>query len=123
MAGSNAVLLASLFSLEFLSGAAGAGESKPGWPSEWEKVLQAARKEGQVVYYGTDTIETLMREFEKKYQINAVAAGPAGGGRLARNDCRLNGEPISTLRIFMSIAARRVTPYIKPRFSIPSSPL
>lgn len=77
------VLLVSFFSLEFLSGIASAGDAKPAWQLEWDKVLQAAKKEGQVVYYGTDTIETLMREFEKKYPIKAVAGGPAGGGRFA----------------------------------------
>jgi iron(III) transport system substrate-binding protein len=78
-----AILLVSLFSLEFLSGVGRAGEAKPGWQLEWERVFQDANKEGQFIYYGTDTVETLFREFEKKYPIKAIAAAPAGGGRFA----------------------------------------
>jgi iron(III) transport system substrate-binding protein len=43
-----------------------AGES-PRWQADWEKVLQAAKKEGQLVLYGSADFEALFAEFHKKY--------------------------------------------------------
>jgi len=37
------------------------------WKSEWQKSLEAAKKEGQVVLYGSADYEKLFGEFNKKY--------------------------------------------------------
>ena len=46
---------------------------KTGWEVEWEKTLQAARKEGRVVVYSTFGAETrtaLVRGFKDRYGIS-----------------------------------------------------
>lgn len=119
-----AVLLASL---ELLSGLAGAVEAKLGWQLAWDKVLQAAKKEGQLVYYGTDTVETLLREFEKKYQIKAIAAAPAGGGRYALQRLpaeRRANQYLADLYVYSSAAGytlyeAKVFDPIKPALILP----
>jgi iron(III) transport system substrate-binding protein len=47
--------------------AIGMDEAKPEWQAAWEKTLEAANREGQIFIYGTDTVEILFREFQKKY--------------------------------------------------------
>ena len=37
------------------------------WKADWEKTLQAAKKEGQLVLYGSADFENLFAEFHKKY--------------------------------------------------------
>lgn len=37
------------------------------WKSEWDKTLEAAKKEGQLTIYGSADFETLYAEFNKKY--------------------------------------------------------
>jgi iron(III) transport system substrate-binding protein len=37
------------------------------WKADWEKTLQAAKKEGQLVLYGSADFEGLFAEFHKKY--------------------------------------------------------
>lgn len=48
------------------TGAAG-GAQADAWKADWEKTLQAAKKEGQVVLYGSADFEKLFAEFHKKY--------------------------------------------------------
>jgi iron(III) transport system substrate-binding protein len=50
---------------------------------EWDKTVQAAKKEGELFVYASDTAEILLKEFEKKYQIKVVTAAAGGGGRFA----------------------------------------
>lgn len=53
-----------------------AGESKPAWQQEWEKILGAAKKEGQVTIY-ISGYEAVLPYFEKEFpeiKINAVTA-------------------------------------------------
>jgi len=45
----------------------GAGEAKPPWQSDWERAVEAARKEGQLVVYGGRGYEPLFSEFQKRY--------------------------------------------------------
>jgi ABC-type Fe3+ transport system substrate-binding protein len=50
------------------------GESKPTWQQEWEKTLDAARKEGQVTVY-ISGYEEVLPDFQKDYpeiKVNAV---------------------------------------------------
>lgn len=44
-----------------------AEEAKSAWRAEWRRTLQAAKKEGAVVIYGSSSYEELFREFQKKY--------------------------------------------------------
>jgi len=44
-----------------------AGETAATWQTEWERALQGARKEGQVVLYASAAFEALFREFQKDY--------------------------------------------------------
>ena len=37
------------------------------WKADWEKTIEAAKKEGQLVLYGSDEFEKLFAEFHKKY--------------------------------------------------------
>ena len=59
----------SLFFIVLLLGiapAALAGEA-PKWKEDWERTLQAAKKEGQLVIYGSAEYEQLYAEFHKRY--------------------------------------------------------
>ena len=53
---------------------AAAGEGKPGWQAEWEKTLQAAKKEGQVDIYTANDYDRVFQEFQKRYPEIKVAA-------------------------------------------------
>src|ERR671923_1607427 len=37
------------------------------WKADWDKTVEAAKKEGQLVIYGSNDFETLYGEFHKKY--------------------------------------------------------
>lgn len=65
--------------LAYISLAAEAKSSE----TEWERTLQAAKKEGELFIYASDTAEVLFKEFEKKYQIKVITAAAGGGGRFA----------------------------------------
>jgi ABC-type glycerol-3-phosphate transport system substrate-binding protein len=52
--------------LSLLGAVARAGEA-PNWKEDWERTLQAAKKEGQLVIYGSAEYEQLYAEFHKKY--------------------------------------------------------
>ena len=54
--------------------------SKARAQSQWEKIVEAANREGEVSLYGSDDFESLFREFHKKYPKIAVK-GYFGRGR------------------------------------------
>lgn len=57
-----------LFVTAYLTaGPAVAADSKPAWQIEWEKTVDAARKEGRVVIYGNRHLDLLFQEFSKRY--------------------------------------------------------
>ena len=68
-----------------------AAQSKPAWQLEWEKTVEAAKKEGQVVIY-ISGYEAVLQDFEKDYpeiKVTAVTGrgnqlGPASTGGTAR---------------------------------------
>ncbi|MGH7772715.1 MAG: ABC transporter substrate-binding protein [Candidatus Binatia bacterium] len=63
-------LIVSLVSFLILIGADAvkAADAKPAWQLEWEKTIQAAEKEGQVVIYSTDGLDLVLREaVQRKY--------------------------------------------------------
>lgn len=37
------------------------------WRTEWERTIEAAKKEGEVTFYGSSGYEQVFREFQKKY--------------------------------------------------------
>jgi ABC-type glycerol-3-phosphate transport system substrate-binding protein len=61
-----------------------AGEAIPGWQAEWEKTVQAAKKEGQVSIDGSDDFEALFKEFQKKYPEISVTGYFTNGSRAAQ---------------------------------------
>src|ERR1044071_8184675 len=120
-------ILVLLTALWLLSSVADAAEPKPGWQLGWDTLLQAAKKEGQLVYYGTDTVERLLREFEEKFQIKAIAAAAAGGGRYALQRLpaeRRANQYLADLYIYSSAAGytlqqAKVFDPIKPTLILP----
>lgn len=57
---------------------AGAGMAKPDWQAEWERTLEAAKKEGQLVVYTGSTNSIFVREFQKEYPEIKVVEGVRG---------------------------------------------
>ena len=72
-------------------------ESKPAWQEEWEKTLEAARKEGQVTVY-ISGYEEVLPEFQKEYpEIKVVPTTGRGsqiGQKLLASDARKNILPM-----------------------------
>lgn len=60
------VVIAILFWVVLSASAARAAQADA-WKADWEKTLQAARKEGQLVLYGSADFEMLFAEFQKKF--------------------------------------------------------
>ena len=74
--GTTLFLLAALgFSLVFTGDLAAAAEVSP----QWEKVLEAAKKEGQLVLAANPGTHTVFAEFQKKYLEIKVIAAPGRG--------------------------------------------
>ena len=64
-----------------------AAEEKPAWQVEWEKTVQAAKKEGQLVNYGGEEIThpEILKAFNKEYpEIKVTTAGGHGSELGAR---------------------------------------
>jgi len=61
-----------------------AGEAKRGWEVDWERTLQAAKKEGEVVLYATEGSEVVFREFEKKYPEIKITSVLGRGSQIAQ---------------------------------------
>jgi iron(III) transport system substrate-binding protein len=66
-----------------------AAELRPGWNAEWEKTLEAAKKEGRVVLYASEGREIVFREFQKKYPEIKVVTVLGRGNQIAQ---RVMGE-------------------------------
>jgi iron(III) transport system substrate-binding protein len=58
-----------------------AGQAKPAWQQEWEKTLDAAKKEGQVVVY-ISGYEAILADFEKEFPEIKVTAVTGRGNQL-----------------------------------------
>ena len=58
-----------------------AAQAKPAWQQEWEKTLEAAKKEGQVVVY-ISGYEAVLPEFEKEFPEIKVTAVTGRGNQL-----------------------------------------
>lgn len=73
--------------LLILLGPAASATATPGWQEEWERVLTAAKREGQVAVMGpvgTDTRDSLTIPFQKAYGIRADYFGATGGQQATR---------------------------------------
>jgi iron(III) transport system substrate-binding protein len=63
-----------------------AAEAKPNWQSEWEKTVQAAKKEGKLSLYlfqGEGVLGAVAQLFQKKYPEINVVVTPGRGNTLA----------------------------------------
>jgi iron(III) transport system substrate-binding protein len=60
-----------------------AADSKPAWQSEWEKTLQAARKEGQVTVY-ISGYEEVLPEFQKEHPDIKLVSVTGRGSQLGQ---------------------------------------
>ncbi len=58
-----------------------AAQVKPAWQQEWEKTLEAAKKEGQVVVY-ISGYEAILPDFEKEFPEIKVTAVTGRGNQL-----------------------------------------
>src|SRR6266545_6159721 len=60
-----------------------AAQAKPSWQLEWEKTLEAAKKEGQVTIY-ISGYEAILPDFEKEFPEIKVVAVTARGNQLGQ---------------------------------------
>ena len=67
----------------FPGDAAYAAESKPAWQAEWDKTLEAAKKEGQVTVY-ISGYEEVLPEFQKEYPEIKLVSVTGRGSQLAQ---------------------------------------
>lgn len=51
-----------------------AGEAKPARLSSWDQTVAAAKREGQIVFYGSDKYDILFREFQNRFPEIKVAS-------------------------------------------------
>ncbi len=61
-------------------------ESKPNWQAEWERTVQAAKKEGSLslyLYQGEGELDTVAQLFQKQYPEINVVTTPGRGNTLA----------------------------------------
>jgi hypothetical protein len=76
-----------------------AGESAR-WQADWEKTLQAAKKEGQLTLYGSADYEILFADFNKNTPISRLSVSTAGARMLQNGSWRSGAVksiwPIST---------------------------
>ena len=80
------LFIAGLFALVFLPQPALAAEVKTNWQSEWERTIQAARKEGALSLYllqGDGELGAVAQLFQKKYPEINVVMTPGRGNTLA----------------------------------------
>jgi hypothetical protein len=67
-----------LLVLSILASIASAAESKPNWQAEWERTVQAAKKEGSLSLYlfqGEGELGTVVQLFQKKYPETGTTNG------------------------------------------------
>jgi iron(III) transport system substrate-binding protein len=62
----SAVVVLLLWAVVLSAAVAHAGEAAP-WQTEWEKILAAAKKEGEISFYGSEGYDKVFEVFQKKY--------------------------------------------------------
>lgn len=63
----------------------GAGEAKPAWQAEWDKTVEAAKKEGKLslyLYQGDGELAAAADAFHKKYPAIAITTVTGRAGQL-----------------------------------------
>lgn len=103
--------------------AAAGAAARPEWQAEWERTLQAAKKEGHLAIYVSDVYEEIFREFEKKYPEIKLITVPATGGQLSQRIMseRRAGKYLADLYISGSDTAYNV--FYKGRILDPLKPV
>lgn len=76
-------ILLFFLSLVFSGGAANAAESKPAWQVEWEKTVEAAKKEGQVTVY-ISGYDAVLGDFQKEFPDIKVVAVTGRGNEIGQ---------------------------------------
>ena len=71
------------FGLSIAINSAFAAQVKPAWQQEWDKTLEAAKKEGQVVVY-IGGYEAVLPDFEKEFPEIKLVAVPARGAQIVQ---------------------------------------
>ena len=121
------VIVALLDGATFCAARVQAAESKkPTWQVEWEKTLQAAKKEGQLAIY-ISGYEELLPYFEKEYPEIKVAAVTARGSQLGqrliaeRRGEKFLADVVSAggVTTFQQLYPARVFDPIKPALILP----
>ncbi len=59
------------------------GNAQDSWKAEWERTLRAAKKEGKVVLYSSQTYVEIFQEFQKKYPDIKVITVPGFGSQIS----------------------------------------
>src|SRR5262249_29248265 len=77
------VMLPILAPMNFIPRGAHGAESKPAWQEEWEKTLEAARKEGQVTVH-ISGYEEILPEFQKEYPEIKVVPTTGRGSQIGQ---------------------------------------
>jgi ABC-type Fe3+ transport system substrate-binding protein len=120
----------SMFLLLMLCNQAGttayAADSKPAWQAEWEKTLQAARKEGQVTVY-ISGYEEVLPEFQKEHpEIRLVSVTGRGSQLGQRLVAERRGEKYladvassGSVTTYQQLHAAKVLDPIKPALLLP----
>src|SRR5437870_13834626 len=67
MRGSRILIALLLWIVSVLMSSPAAAASSPSWQTEWEKAVEAAKKEGQVVVYLKAGYDEVFAAFQKKY--------------------------------------------------------
>jgi hypothetical protein len=76
-------------------------ELSPSWKTRWEKTVEAAKKEGQISVYGSDTFELFLKSaFQKKYpEIKIGFVEVSGFSILRRSSEQISSRGFSARRI------------------------
>ena len=78
---SRAIIFLLIIIVLYSPGTSHAAQVKPVWPQEWEKTLEAAKKEGQVVVYMSG-YDAILPDFEKEFPEIKVVAVTGRGNQL-----------------------------------------
>src|SRR5262245_36915685 len=113
-----------LFALLQSSGFSHAAESKPAWQVDWEKIVAAAKKEGEVRLWGDQEIThpDIVAAFTKEYPfIKPVSVSGRVGELMPRIIAERRAASISRISIVVVWAAALFSICLRPVFSIPLS--
>jgi len=70
--------------LQLAWGTFGSQEARGDWRTEWDKTVQAARREGQLVLHVSESYDPIFREFQKKFPEIKVITVSGRGSQIAQ---------------------------------------